>query len=157
MFGTARSGVHPGRGQRPAFAAFATGRVVAGVTILVVAYVVLGAFAAAMRRRPTSIVARKAVAGARVVRWGAKLVAAAAAYYVSRSVRRARLRRERRSLVGNRRARLFELGEAVHAGDDETAGGVRDMLADLDDRIAANVAHAEGLARRTTQQIPIAH
>jgi len=72
-------------------------------------------------------------------------------------VRRARLQLERRSLRGDRRARLFELGEAVHEGNDEAAGGARDMLVDLDERIAANVAETEGLERRTAQQMRTAH
>jgi hypothetical protein len=144
-------------GLAVAFAAFATGRLVAGVTVLVVAYVVLGAFAAAMRRRPASVVARKAIAGARTIHGDVELVAAAVASYVTRRVRRARLQLERRSLRGDRRARLFELGEAVHEGNDEAAGGARDMLVDLDERIAANVAETEGLERRTAQQMRTAH
>ncbi len=144
-------------GLAVAFAAFATGRLVAGVTVLVVAYVVLGAFAAAVRRRPASVVARKAVAAVRLVGADVELVRAAAAASVSRRVRQARLRRERRSLAGNRRTRLLELGEAVHGGDDAAAGIVRDMLADLDEKIAENVAEAEGIERHSAQQIRTAH
>jgi uncharacterized membrane protein SirB2 len=140
-----------------AFAAFATGRLVAGVTVLIVAYVVLAAFAAAMRRRPASVVARKTVAGARLIRRDVTFVAAGVAAQTRNRARRARLRRERRSLTRDRRARLVELGEAVYDGDDKAVEGVRGLLADLDERIAANVAETEGVGRRTSQQIPIAH
>src|SRR5262249_20129463 len=49
------------------FAAFGTGHLVAGIALLVLAYVFLGAFVEAMRRRPASTIARRTAAALRVL------------------------------------------------------------------------------------------
>ena len=134
-------------------AAFATGRLVSGIVLLIAAYLFLLMFAEAMRRRPGSAIVRRGVAGARALRRQLGFVAVAIAARAATWMQRARLRLEHRSLSRSRRGRLLALGEAVFADDGEADADARAALVDLDASIAANEAQTEGLERRMTQRI----
>jgi hypothetical protein len=134
-------------------AAFATGRLVSGIVLLIAAFLFLLTFAEAMRRRPGSIIVRRAVAGARVLRTQLGFAAVAIVARAATWTQRVRLRLESASLSRSRRERLLTLGTAVHADDGDAEAEARAALADLDASIAANKAKTEGLERRAALRI----
>jgi len=134
-------------------AAFATGRLVSGIVLLIAAYLFLLMFAEAIRRRPASAIVRKTVGGVRALRKQLGFAAVAIAARAATWTQRVRLRLEHRSLSRSRRRRLLTLGTAVHADDGEAEAEARTALADLDASIAANEAQTEGLERRMAQRI----
>lgn len=136
-----------------AVAAFATGRTVSGVLLLVAAAAFSALFVAASRRLPENPISR--VSGRAIVglRDRAGFAAGAVGAYSGAQLELFRLRRELTDLVARRGDAMRSFGEAVYGGADEAAANARNLLSELDAAIAAKEAEMTQVAMDATTRI----
>ena len=136
-----------------AIAAFATGRTIPGVLLLVAAGAFAALYVAASRRLPEDAVARlpgRAIGG---LRNRAGFAAGAVGAYSGAQLELFRLRREFAELVARRGEAARSLGEAVYGGADEDAANARNLLSELDAAMAAKEAEMTRVATDATARI----
>lgn len=130
-----------------------SGSLLAGVLFLVAGAVLIALAVDASRRWPASTLPRVTVAA---LDWlgrhlGIARVSAGAWAEASRQV--VALRRELRSLRGERQTRIASLGEAAYREDAEQVAALRSRIAEVDERIAACEREVEAVMNAARERV----